>query len=35
MASNIDNALVCGHVQSKLDNLRTQIKEFIDLQKVA
>ena len=35
MVSNIDNAQACGHVQNMLDNLRTQLIQFTDLQKVA
>ena len=35
MVSNIDHALAWGHVQSKLDNLRTQIIQITDQQKVA
>ena len=35
MVSNIDNALAYGHVQNKVDNLRTQIMQSTDKQKVA
>ena len=35
MVSNIDNAQACGHVQNMLDNLRTQLIQFTDQQKVA
>ena len=35
MVANTDNAQACGHLQNMLDNLRTQIIKFTDLQKVA
>ena len=35
MFSNIDNAQDCGYVQNILDNLRTQLIQFTDQQKVA
>ena len=35
MVSNIDNAQACGHVQNMLNNLRTQVIQFTDRQKVA
>ena len=35
MVSNIDNAQACGHVRNMLDNLRTQLIQFTDQQKVA
>ena len=34
MVSNIDNAQACGHVQIMLDNLRTQLIQFTDQQKI-
>ena len=34
MASNADNAPVCGLVQNMLYNLRTQLKQSTDQQKV-
>ena len=33
--SNINNAQACGHVQNIMDNLRTQLIQFTDQQKVA
>ena len=35
MVSNIDNAQACGHSQNMLDNLKTQLIQFTDQQKVA
>ena len=35
MVSNIDNAQACGHVRNMLDNLRNQLIQFTDQQKVA
>ena len=33
--SQIYNAQACGHVQNMLDNLRTQLMQYTDQQKVA
>ena len=35
MVTNVDNAQTCGHVQNMLDNLRNQLIQFTDQQKVA
>ena len=35
MVSSIYNAQACGHVQNMLHNLRTQLIQFIDQQKIA
>ena len=35
MVSNIDNTQPCGHIQDMLDNLRTQLIQFTDQQKIA
>ena len=33
--SQIYNSQACGHVQNMLDNLRTQLMQYTDQQKVA
>ena len=35
MVSNIDKTQACGRVQNMFDNLRTQLLQFTDQQKVA
>ena len=35
MVTNVDNAQACEHVQNMLGNLRNQLIQFADQQKVA